>query len=505
MAVGLLLVLSLAVDLGPAVGVLVGAHTPRIAWPYTLLPLVLAAFAVGPVPAGSVRRVLRASTWLALWPAIPAALGAMLGGAGGRDAAWLVLVATGEGLAAIVVYRWLRGIEFRRRDPLRLTLGRLPGLLGDRLALRGEDRFLHVAVLGPTGSGKTQSVLVPMLRQDLGRGGGVTVVDPKGDLAGWAQAECERLGRPYRLLRPGDARSDRLNPLAGDPSEAAETVVYAFDRAFPGDHPFYRPLGQNLLRFSTRALVEAVPGAGLDDLAAFLQDEGRRLEVLVRVQDEGVRRYFRDVFAPWPARLRAEYTAGVVNALLSLLGQPDVAELFRTPPTMDLGEALGASEVIIADLPVGRLGAAAPLAGSLLLAALQRQSLARPERSPAHFLYVDEFGTFAPQGFGEFLEMARSRRVGAVLAHQHLAQLPTALRAAVEANARSRIVLGGVGAEDGAAVGRLAAEGARAGEALARALRYLPRGEAIVLRVDKGQAKPPVRIVLPRPGRAAGA
>lgn len=472
-----------------------------LAWPWAVAPVALAALVVARLPAGAARRALRAGAWLALWLALPAALGSALGGAGGRDAAWLVLVGACEVLLGVFAYRGLRNLEMARRDPLALRLGRFPGLLGDRLILRGDDRFLHLAVLGPTGSGKTQSVLLPAVRQDLARGAGVTVVDPKGDLVALTERACERLGRPFVLLRPGDARSGRLNPLAGSPSEAAETVVYAFDRAFPGDHPFYRPLGQNLLRFSARALVEVRPGAGLDDLAGFLQDDQRRLEVLVRVQDETVRRYFRDVFATWPPRLRAEYTAGVVNALLALLGQPDLAELFRPPATIDLEAHLASAGVLLCDLPVGRLGAASPLAGALLLSALQRLALARGERAPAHFLYVDEFGSFAPAGFGEFLEMARSRRVGAILAHQHLAQLPPALRAAAEANARSRVVLGGVGAEDGAAVARLAAGGGRGEEALMRTLRYLPRGEAIVFRVDKGQAKPPVRVTLVRPAR----
>ena len=500
---GAVVVLGAAVDLAPALGVLFGARAPALAWPWAILPVVVAVLLLSRLPAGPLRRVLRAGIWVAFWIALPAALGASLGGASGRNASWLVLVGAVEVVLAILVYRALRDAELRRRDPLALSLGRLPGILGDRLLLRGADRFLHMTVLGPTGSGKTQSVLLPSVRQDLERGAGVTVVDPKGDLAARVERECERLGRPFALLRPGDPRSGRLNPLAGPPAEAAETVVYAFDRAFPGDHPFYRPLGQNLLRFSTRALVEVEPGAGLDDLSRFLQDDQRRLEVLVRVEDDTVRRYFRDVFATWPARLRAEYTAGVVNALLALLGQPELAELFRPPATIDLEAHMASSGVLVADLPVGRLGAASPLAGALLLAALQRIALGRPESAPAHFLYVDEFGTFAPAGFGEFLEMARSRRVGAILAHQHLAQLPPALRAAAEANARSRIVLGGVSPDDGAAIARLAAGGGRGDDGLMRAIRQLPRGEAVVLRVDKGQAKPPARLLLPRPPRPA--
>ncbi|MCL6596249.1 MAG: type IV secretory system conjugative DNA transfer family protein, partial [Firmicutes bacterium] len=447
-------------------------------------------------------RAAAVAAWVAAAVALPTVLGAAAGGSAGRELSWLAAVGGAEVGASVLVYRVLRDWERARRDPFGLVLGRRPGLFGDRLRLAGEDRFLHLAVLGPTGSGKTQSVLLPALRQDLWHGAGVSVLDPKGDLAEGALAAAAEAGRPVALLRPGDSASVRLNPLDAPPAEAAETVVYAFDRAFPGDHPFYRPLGQNLLRFATRALVEVRPGSGLGDLLRLLEDETFRLEVLVRVRDEAVRRYFRDVFAAWPARARAEYTAGVVNALLTLVGQPDLAAIFAPPATLDLGAHLAEGGVLVADLPVGRLGAGAGLAGAFLLSTLQRLALARGEGARPHFVYVDEFAAFAPGGFGEMLAMARSKRVGAVLAHQHLGQLAPALRQAVEANARNRLVLAGVAPDDALALARLAtAEGARE-RALAHALRHLPRGQGVLFAVRRGQVLPPARLLLPAPSAA---
>jgi hypothetical protein len=507
LAAATLVAVALAVDAPAAVRVAFEGRAPTLAWPWALGPVALAALAVaglpasGPAPA-SLRPWLRLAVWVAFWLALPVALGGMFGPASGRALSWLTVVGGGEVLAAVVVYRALRNWELARRDRHGLVLGWRPGLFGDRVRLRADDRFLHLAVLGPTGSGKTRSVLAPAIAQDLGHGAGLTILDPKGDLATAALAAAARLGRPADVLRPGDAASVRLNPLAATPTEAAETVVYAFDRAFPGDHPFYRPLGQSLLRFATRALVEVRPGAGLADLAHFLEDERVRLEILVRVRDDEVRRYFRDVVAAWPARNRGEYTAGVLNPLLALLGQPDVAAVFAPPATFDLAAHLERGGVLVADLPVGRLGVAAQLAGAFLLAALQRQALARPEGAHPHFVYVDEFGTFAPGGFGEFLAMARSRRVGAVLAHQHLGQLPAPLRQAMEANARNRLALGGLSAEDAVALARLDLGRATDERVLARSLRYLPRGEAVAFRVDRGQARPPERIRLPRVGVA---
>ena len=492
-----LLALSLYSNLSPALAVLFDTSVVRIGWPWAVLPVLVAHYSAHRlVPKW--RRALEGVSWLAWWAALPVVLADVFGMAAARNTTWLVLMAAAEITAAVLVWRLLRNWEMRHRDPVRVSLGRSPGLLGDRVWLPGEDRFLHLQVLGPTGSGKTRAVLTPLLAQDLARGHGATVIDPKGDFAEFAVAELERLGRPYTLLRPGDPRSGHLNPLDGAPSDSAEAVVYAFDRAFPDGHPFYRPLGQNLVRYSVRALLEARPGSGLDDLRRFLLDDDFRLEILTHTEDPSVRSYFRDVFASWPARTRTEYTAGVVNTLLGLLGEPALSDLFSPPATVDLGALLREGQVLVVDLPVGRLGAGAGLAGAFILSSLQRAALKRENGGPAHIVYVDEFGTFAPGGFAEFLALARSKRVGAVLAHQHLGQLERGLRTAVEANARSRVVLGGVASHDAEAIAREALAGPSAQRQLVRELRGLPRGEAIALLTVKGTLRPPRRVILPR-------
>lgn len=494
-----LLVVSLYSNLSPAIAVLFNTGPVRIGWPWAVLP-VLVAHLIAHRLRPAWRRVCEGVAWVAWWVALPVVLSDLFGMASARNASWLVLVGAAEVAAAVWIYRLLRNWEMRRRDPARVSLGRTPGWFGDRLWLGGEDRFLHLEVLGPTGSGKTRWVLSPLWLQDAAAGRGVTLIDPKGDFAAFALAQLRRLGRPYALLRPGDPESARINPLDADPSEAAETVVYALDRAFPDGHPFYRPLGQNLLRYSVRALVEVRPGSGLDDLRRFLLDDDFRIEILTRTEDASVRSYFRDVFAAWPSRTRAEYTAGVVNTLLALLGTPEVAQLFAPPGTLDLDALLRDGGALVVDLPVGRLGATAGLAGAFVLAALQRAALKRADGGAGHIVYVDEFGTFAPGGFAEFLALARSKRVGAVLAHQHLAQLPPGLRAAVEANVRSRIVLGGIAADDADSIARLAVDPEGGQRRFAQHLRALPRGEAYAILTVKGALVPPRRIVLPQSG-----
>ena len=47
--------------------------------------------------------------------------------------------------------------------------------------IKSEDRFLHVYVIGKTGTGKS-TLIETMALQDLERGNGFALIDPHGDL-----------------------------------------------------------------------------------------------------------------------------------------------------------------------------------------------------------------------------------------------------------------------------------------------------------------------------------
>lgn len=130
--------------------------------------------------------------------------------------------------------------EKERRKRLE-TLRELPGELlmkGSESVLMGIDtdlqaqvylpdhiRTRHVHILGATGSGKTESVILNFLRQDIQRGLGSIILDAKGD-----HSFIEELGRlvPKYRLQVFDLSSDQslgYNPLdAGSALESAQRL-----------------------------------------------------------------------------------------------------------------------------------------------------------------------------------------------------------------------------------------------------------------------------------------
>jgi hypothetical protein len=86
-------------------------------------------------------------------------------------------------------------------------------------------RSRHVHILGATGSGKTESVILNLIRQDVNRGLGAIIMDAKGD---WSFIETLRECVPddrLSIFDLGDELSQPYDPLlAGAPLESAQRL-----------------------------------------------------------------------------------------------------------------------------------------------------------------------------------------------------------------------------------------------------------------------------------------
>jgi hypothetical protein len=135
-----------------------------------------------------------------------------------------------------------------------------------------------------------------------------------------------------------------------------------------------------------------------------------------------------------------------------VLGQPQ--------PRFNVGDVFTEHKIVLVPLNKGALGSeTASLLGSLVVARLWQAAQGRgripPGRRSPTTLVIDEFQDFLhlPTDLADVLAQARSLGLGLVLAHQHLAQLTASVRAAVLANARSRIAFR-LSADDAAVIAK---------------------------------------------------
>jgi hypothetical protein len=312
------------------------------------------------------------------------------------------------------------------------------------VAVSPADARHHLHVLGATGSGKS-TLLAQLVLQDAHAGRGAVVIDPRGDLV---RDVLDRL--PARavggtvLLDPDERHaSPALNMLEGDdPDLAVDHVVEIFHRVFARA---WGPRTDDILRSACLTLLQHGP-ATLADVPRLLSDAGFRQRRTTGLGDPaglgGFWAWYESLtpagqaqaIGPALSRLRAFLLRGFARHVVG-----------QSASSFHLGEILDGG-LLLARLPKGTLGDdAARLLGSFVVAktwqaALERVRAGEPARTDAT-LYIDEAHNFLhlPYRYEEMLAEARGYRLGLVLAHQHLAQLPPELRDAAAANARSKV------------------------------------------------------------------
>jgi hypothetical protein len=398
----------------------------------------------------------------------------------------------------LVLAAWLGlTIPWRFRHD-RLWVGRTRW--GRPTGISPDDRLLHCHVIGPTGSGKSTTVLLPWMQQDIEQGQSFTLIEPKGDLADRVRADAIRHHGLLLRLDPTRPGSPHWNPLAGDGAAAGEGLALALDQLDPAGHPFYQTVGRVLLVQVSRAVRAARgPDGSLEDVLRALREPAWRAGLVQEAGIPEVQAYLEEDFARLTPARQKELQLGLSHRLEALFLHPGLRAMLSPPFDFALDEVVAGDAVrLLASFPASDLGRGARAAGTLLWHLLV-QSIYRQGPSPQlrHVLYLDEFHQYVSEDLSDVLAMVRGYGLSVVLAHQDMAQLSRPLQAAVTANARSRIILGGVPAEDGV---RFQADAAPYPLPV---LRYMKRGQAVWLPAHRGVQGRPVVLRLPSPPGAA--
>ncbi len=359
-------------------------------------------------------------------------------------------------LAALAHLPWDLGVPGLARAGARAVapapaVPRAGKVLGDAdagtprpVAISTADARHHLHVLGATGSGKS-TLLANLILQDADAGRGVVVVDPRGDLVRDVldRLPARAIGRVVLLDPDERAAPPALSMLeGGDHDLAADHVVEIFHRIFARA---WGPRTDDVLRSACLTLLRHGP-ATLADVPRLLSERGFRQRLTKGLDDPaGLGGFWAWYDSLTPAG-QAQAVGPALSRLRAFLLRGFVRQVVgQTTSSFQLAEVLDGG-VLLARLPKGTLGDdASRLLGSFVVAktwqaALERARAGEPARVDAT-LYIDEAHNFLhlPYRYEEMLAEARGYRLGLVLAHQHLAQLPPELRDAAAANARSKL------------------------------------------------------------------
>ncbi len=322
------------------------------------------------------------------------------------------------------------------------------------------SRRRHMAVFGKSGFGKT-TLLANLAVRDMRAGDGLCVLDPHGDLA-QALLNYVPKHRTNDVIYFDPANQKHcpgLNLLDDVPTHmidaTAGAVMAVFTHLFElsyKDTP--RLLG--FLRQAVLALLEA-KGMSLAHVPYMLgldpASRAFRADVLSRIKNPAVRRFWQIEFEANSDRYNTEAAAPVLTRIQSFLTYPVVANIIAQPrSTFDFRQAMDERKIIIANLATGAIGEeAANLLGSLMVSRIQVAAMSRidtPEDDRADFgLIVDEYSNFTTMSFAKLLSEARKMRVSLTMAGQYRAQATQEIFDAVAGNVGALVVFR-VGASD---------------------------------------------------------
>lgn len=318
------------------------------------------------------------------------------------------------------------------------------------LGIGAKDQTFHAVAYGPSGSGKT-NVLLHLILADVEAGRPVVVLDPKRQLIDDILARLpEHRTDDVVELNAADTSPVGFNPLdvtGRDPDVVVDGILAVFQAVFAdGWGPRTSDIFSAGLRTLARASTPRHP-ATLLDLPRLLTDAAFRRRRVGRVQDDVALAGFWAWYESQSPAAQAAAIAPPLNKLRQFLLRPALIRMLdQRDGKFRLRDVFRENKVVLVPLNEGLIGpGTASLLGSLIIAEVwqatqERASEADVQQRPG-VVYVDEAPRFLnlPVSLADALAVSRSLGVGWFLASQFREQFPSALRGAVDINARSKI------------------------------------------------------------------
>lgn len=303
-------------------------------------------------------------------------------------------------------------------------------------------RFQHVYVVGQTGTGKS-TLLLHMIAGDMAAGRGVTVLDPHGTLIAdvLARVPPERAGDVI-LVDPNDTEfAVGLNPLrlpdlpparfAAARDRVLDELMDTFDALYDlktTGGPMFEQVFRTFCGLMIGARYRTSFSPTLQLLEPLMRDHQltRRLAAEASAEDPTVATRIETILDQTGETALRNMIPYVNSKMIRFYGPAQARMVLCQPSCLDFDRVVRERKILLVELSPLRLGAeAAALIGRQIVLKLALAAMSRDLAvdATAHFLYADEFHTFATERFAQLLSEARKYRLALVLAHQYTSQL----------------------------------------------------------------------------------
>ncbi len=336
-------------------------------------------------------------------------------------------------------------------------------LMGARIAIPNDARCGHVQVVGATGRGKTESIIVPWLLQDTIQGRTSILIDGKGDreILNRVKVAYERTDIPLEglvWLDLGNIEDSFVtNPLLyGSPQQIVDRLF----SSFTFENEYFKSVSQEAALLVVRVLRAAGMAVTFQRIFELLQDDGKFTELLGKLslgERQGVVKGAERMLLT-PKRERMEKFSGLLaqlspfaeGELMGLVNAEGMEENFFSLTDVlvpSLNSATRTRQTILIMIPQLLYQEMAASLGKILLQEVAWAVGSREANGYREFtsLFLDEFGSFVYPGFIGLLNKARSARVAIHLSHQSLGDIESVSRefaTALHTNTNVKCILG---------------------------------------------------------------
>ncbi len=308
-----------------------------------------------------------------------------------------------------------------------------------------DDRRRHAYIIGKTGVGKSV-LLRDMILQDIRAGNGLAVIDPHGDLVeGLLPLIPPERAEDVIYFDPADgSRPMGLNMLEAYTEEQKHFVCTAiiglmYKLYDPQKTGIIGPRFEHAIR-NAMLTVMVEPGASFVEVVRVLTDASFVQELLPKLTDPIIRRYWTDQIAQTTDFHKSE----VLDYIVSKFGRFVTNKLMRniigqSKSAFDFRKVMDEGKILLINLAKGKLGEENSsflgliLVPKILMAAMSRVDMPEDKRRD-FFLYVDEFQNFATPDFAQILSEARKFRLNLTVANQFIGQMDEEVKNAVFGN-----------------------------------------------------------------------
>jgi len=302
---------------------------------------------------------------------------------------------------------------------------------GKPIYLTNEQREMHTLVVGSTGSGKSESVMLPAVAHDIKNGKGMIIIDGKGDLElydklRWIVEHAGRRDDFYYFSLNHIDESNTYNPFFRAEGANATELTAMLINSQIWTEEFYKKMCEQATLTIFNAIVSTGRAPTFREFHSYLTD----LNALQRLASETQDQVIKDDLAKMVEHFKdsRKFLSGLI-ADLHLMSRSEFSDLLdEEVPEIDIQTLYERNLIAYFSLDLQKYTDSSRRLGRMVIQSIRSVSSHIQAKLPAskrHFfaIHIDDATDFLDSNFATLLNKGRASRLAITMYLQSLGDL----------------------------------------------------------------------------------